>query len=293
MLRSLLVFIASLQSISGLLVGTGRAVGIRNGCHVKTDALCMMAAPEPQDSTRIDRRSLLSVPAKILPAAVVLSTLSQPVHAADDKGKIVVFGGSGYVGAHVDKLLAEQGYKVVAVSRSSPQDQAAKVSKILGVSPTVEYVSLDAGTDDLSGVLSGADAVVSCVGVAPGGSNQREGNGAVNARIANAAKTAGIKRFVYISVASSLANGPAKFLLGDYFKGKAEGEAAVVKAYPSEARLVIKPAFIAGGPPGEIRPPGPPGVKPATVESVAKIVVAGATGQQSGSIDGNDAIAAF
>jgi hypothetical protein len=34
-------------------------------------------------------------------------------------------------------------------------------------------------------------------------------------------------------------------------------------------------------------------MKPATVEAVAKVVVAGATGQQSGSIDGNDAIMAF
>jgi hypothetical protein len=98
---------------------------------------------------------------------------------------------------------------------------------------------------------------------------------------------------VYISVASDLANGPAKFLLGDYFKGKAEAESAVKKDFASDARLVVKPAIIAGGPPGEIRPPGPPGVKPATVEAVAKVVVAGATGQQSGSIDGNDAIMAF
>lgn len=56
---------------------------------------------------------------------------------------------------------------------------------------------------------------------------------------------------------------------------------------------MVKPAIIAGGPPGEVQPPGPPGVKPATVESVDKIMVDGATGQQSGSIGGNEAIAAF
>ena len=157
----------------------------------------------------------------------------------------------------------------------------------------MEFITLDASKDDLTGVLQGADAVVSCVGALPGSSNQRDGNGAVNRIIADASKAAGIKRFVYISVASDLANGPAKFLLGDYFKGKAEAESAVMKDFASDARLVVKPAIIAGGPPGEIRPPGPPGVKPATVEAVAKVVVAGATGQQSGSIDGNDAIMAF
>jgi len=40
----------------------------------------------------------------------------------------------------------------------------------------------------LVGVLSGATAVISCVGIAPGGANQRAGNGAVNVRIADAAK---------------------------------------------------------------------------------------------------------
>ena len=45
-----------------------------------------------------------------------------------------------------------------------------------------------------------------------------------NKIIADAAKAAGIDQFVYLSVASELANGPAKFLLGDYLKGKAEAE---------------------------------------------------------------------
>ena len=214
--------------------------------------------------------------------------------AEDGKGKIVVFGGSGYVGANVCQQLSSKGYKVVSVSRSSASDQSDKVAKILGKSLSgIEYVSLDASADDLAPVLADASAVVSCVGVAPGGANQRAGNGAVNVRIADASKAAGIKRFVYISVASELANGPAKFLLGDYLKGKAEAEAAVVKDYGSADSLVVKPAFIGSGPPGELRPPGPPGVKPAEVVDVAKAVVAGALGQQSGVVDGNAAIAAL
>ena len=109
---------------------------------------------------------------------------------------------------------------------------------------------------------------------------------------ADAAKAAGVSRFVYIGVASDLANGPAKFVLGDYIKGKAEAESAVLKDF-AENSLVVKPAIVAGGPPGEIRPPGPPGVKPASVEAVAKAVVAGAIGAMSGKIDGNDAISSL
>ena len=50
---------------------------------------------------------------------------------------------------------------------------------------------------------------------------------------------------------------------------------------------------IKGGTPGEIRPPGPPGIKPIDVESLAKVVVAGAVGELTGSIDGNEAISAM
>mmetsp|Transcript_18757 Transcript_18757/g.41732 ORF Transcript_18757/g.41732 Transcript_18757/m.41732 type:complete len:320 (+) Transcript_18757:115-1074(+) len=238
----------------------------------------------------IDRRSAIMTGLAGVAAAVSTGTaVVRPAHAAED-GKIVVFGGSGYVGSHVAQLLTSKGYSVVSVSRSS--DQADKIAKILGKPLSgIDYVSLDASTDDLGNVLKDAAAVVSCVGVAPGGANQRAGNGAVNVRIANAAKAAGNKRFVYISVASELANGPAKFLLGDYLKGKAEAEAAVISDFGTDNSLIVKPAIIAGGPPGEIRPPGPPGVKPAAVEDVAKAVVAGALGQKSGTIDGNAAIA--
>ena len=245
-----------------------------------------------EGSSVVNRRTALLGGASTI--ATAFFTASTPALA--EEGKIVVFGGSGYVGAYVGQILTSQGYKVVSVSRSSESEQAEEISKILGKAAapsSLEYVSLDASSSDLSGVLKDASAVISCVGVAPGGANQRAGNGAVNVKIADAAKAAGISRFVYISVASELANGPAKFLLGDYLKGKAEAEAAVVKDFGSSDSLVIKPAIIAGGPPGELRPPGPPGVKPAAVEDVAKAAVAGALGQKSGVIDGNGAIAAL
>ena len=75
------------------------------------------------------------------------------------------------------------------------------------------------------------------------------------------------------------------------FKGKDEAEKSVVQEFGEKA-LIIKPAIVAGGTPGEIRPPGPPGVKPVGVEAVAKVVVAGALGELRGKIDGNDAIVA-
>jgi hypothetical protein len=77
------------------------------------------------------------------------------------------------------------------------------------------------------------------------------------------------------------------------FQGKAEAEKSVVQEFGENSSLIIKPAIIAGGPPGEIRPPGPPGVKPVDVEAVAKAIVAGVEGNLIGEIDGNDAITAL
>ena len=56
--------------------------------------------------------------------------------------------------------------------------------------------SADAATADLSAVFKGADAVVSCVGVVPGGKNQLAGNGAVNVAIADAAAKSKVPKMV-------------------------------------------------------------------------------------------------
>ena len=235
--------------------------------------------------SNLDRRYVVAG-AAALPAAIFAAS---PAAAAGDR--VVIFGGSGYVGAYAAQMLLKQGAQVVSVSRKSPAEQADKVKAILGSDLKLDYQQADALSDDLSGVLKGATAVISCVGIAPGGANQKDGNGQANKKIADATAAAGISKFVYLGVASELANGPIKFVFGDYVKGKAEAEAAVTKDFGASA-LIIKPGIIAGGPPGEIRPPGPPGMTPVPVEAVARAAVAGALGKKSGKVDGNAEIAA-
>ena len=235
------------------------------------------------------RRTVVTLAGAFLTA---LSPAVPPTFADGAKPKVVIFGGSGYVGAYASEMLLAKGASVVSVSRKSSTEANEKVKAILGKSLSdVEYVSLDATSDDLKDVLNGASAVISCVGVAPGGANQRDGNGKANVNIANAAKAAGIDKFVYVGVASELSNGPIKFIFGDYVKGKAEAEAAVLKNFGASA-LVLEPGIIAGAPPGEVRPPGPPGMTPVPVQDVARAAVAGAYGQKTGRIDGNVAISA-
>lgn len=239
-------------------------------------------------SDNVKRRSVLAT----LPAIAGIWTGSDArVHAAGGK-KVVVFGGSGFVGSRVTDLLIKDGYAVTSVSRSSQKDQIGRMQKFVGTAPgEVTYVQLDASAADLNenSLLAGADAVISCVGIVPGGENQLAGNGAVNVRIAKAAKASGVPRFVYISVASAMSDGPGKFLFGDYMKGKAEAEAATLEQFGSANALVIKPAIIegAGAPSG---PPAPPWIKTVNVNAVAKAAIAGALGRQSGIVDGSDAI---
>ena len=252
-----------------------------------------MSLSEP-DEPALGRRAVLSVTS----AGVLASTFGTvaPAIAADkkkgagSKPKIVVVGGSGFVGAHVAQLLAEkENCDVVVVSRVSPAEGASRAKAKLGgaaLPAGVTLLSADAATADLAPLFKGAEAVVSCVGIVPGGKNQRDGNGAVNVRIADAAKAAGVPRFVYISVASAISGGPGKFLFPEYVKGKAEAEAAVVKDYGAASSLVIRPAVIPGGG----GPPGPPGIPPVDVDAVAKMVVAGALGRKSGVVDGGKAI---
>ncbi|CAB9510321.1 expressed unknown protein [Seminavis robusta] len=245
-----------------------------------------------------DRRSLLT-------NLILTGTLFLPTHSAlaeeapatpPKSKKVVVLGGAGYVGSRVTTLLAAQdGISVVSVSRSSPADQAAKIKANTGqsVPSSLEFASLDALQDDLSSVMKDASIVVSCVGIAPWEkSTARAGNGVANTRIADAAKAAGVEKFVYVGVDTQFSNGPGKFLFSEYMKGKAEAEAAVLKDFGSGSAVFIKPGLIDGAPPGEIRPPAPPGLATLSPDAVAKAVVAAVLGTVSGSVDGYDAIMA-
>jgi len=276
------------QAASGFVVKGGLAgrVAHRVRLLAKDDGI------DSQHTNLLDRRSLIQQLTAASAASALSTVLPMPSIAAGTNGKVVIFGGSGYVGAYVDQILVSRGYSVVSVSRSEPSDQKAKVAAILG-SPLdgVEYVSLDASSADLSGVLKGASVVVSCVGAIGSGSDIRLTNGAVNAYIADSAKAAGVDRFVYVSVADELAVGPAKLVLSDYFAGKAEAEAAVIRDFGSDKSLIVRPGIITGAPPGQLRPPGPPNVKPSLVRDVAKAVAYGAIGEKSGTVEGNFAIA--
>ena len=145
-------------------------------------------------------------------------------------GKVWSSGGAGFVGTEISHLLATQGVKVVSVSRRSAAAQAQKVPI-----RAVRRFRLARRLEGRPLVRVQGRGRFS-VGVAPGQKNQLDGNGAVNERIADAAKKAKVGRLVYISVASAISEGTGKLLFADYVKGKQQAEAAVQRNYGGAVR---------------------------------------------------------
>eukprot|EP00638_Chattonella_subsalsa_P004181 CAMPEP_0117760118 /NCGR_PEP_ID=MMETSP0947-20121206/16407_1 /TAXON_ID=44440 /ORGANISM="Chattonella subsalsa, Strain CCMP2191" /LENGTH=255 /DNA_ID=CAMNT_0005580683 /DNA_START=210 /DNA_END=977 /DNA_ORIENTATION=- len=234
--------------------------------------------------------------------------------------KVAVLGGSGFVGSRVCEVLAERGCSVTSVSRTGTIPSWAESKD------WAEGVSWEQGnvlTDEakVKALLKGCEAVVSTIGVI-GFDNAilETGNGDANEQAVKIAKQAGVKKFVYVSVASAVEDAAGGVLAG-YFDGKQRAEKAVKQSYPNEKSLIIKPSFIYGGDSFNVSPPrvpdgygsfvesalslgfvrsvasvspGPLAVAlspPVSVKTVAAAAAAGALGLvQGGKLDGTDDI---
>lgn len=152
---------------------------------------------------------------------------------------VTIVGGSGFVGRYIARRLAKDGWRIrVAVRRPNE----ALFVKTYGVVGQVEPVACNIRDEaSLRAVMRGADAVVNCVGILNrSGRNtfdavQAEGPG----RVAKVAAEMGVARLVHVS-----AIGADKASDSDYARTKAEGEAAVLAAFPSA--VILRPSIIFG-----------------------------------------------
>jgi len=151
-------------------------------------------------------------------------------------GKVVtVLGGSGFFGRHVGQELLGRGARLRIASRHPERAFDLKPLATLG---NVQFVRADAQRPETLGpALIGADAVVNLVGAFTGDLDALQGDGA--GRIADLAKRAGVQAFVHVSALGADAGSPT-----DYARTKAEGEAAILAAFPSAT--VLRPAILFG-----------------------------------------------
>lgn len=154
-------------------------------------------------------------------------------------GLITVFGGSGFVGGQVVRILARRGWRIrVAVRRP---DRAYKL-QTSGHVGQIQAVRCDAtNAADVQMALEGADAAINLVGVLhESGSRTFQAVHVGAARtIADACAAAGVGRLVHVS---ALGANPES--ASNYACTKAAGEMAVREAKPDA--VVIRPSIVFG-----------------------------------------------
>jgi len=152
---------------------------------------------------------------------------------------VTIVGGSGFVGRYIARRMARAGWRVrVAVRRPNE----ALFVKPYGTPGQVEPVACNIRDDaSVRAVVRGADAVVNCVGILNrSGRNtfaaiQAEGAG----RVARIAAEERVAHLVHLSAIGADAASDSR-----YARSKAEGETAVLAAFP--AAVILRPSIIFG-----------------------------------------------
>jgi uncharacterized protein YbjT (DUF2867 family) len=151
---------------------------------------------------------------------------------------VTVFGGSGFLGRHVVRALANRGYRIrVAVRQpelTGHLQPLGRVGQIQAVQANVRVApSVEAAARD-------ADAVVNLVGILFERGRQRfdavQAQGAEH--VARAAATAGA-RLVHVSAIGADENSPSH-----YARSKADGERRVLAAEPQA--IIMRPSIVFG-----------------------------------------------
>jgi NADH dehydrogenase len=152
---------------------------------------------------------------------------------------VTIFGGSGFVGRYIARRLAREGWRVRVAVRRPNEALFVRTYGVVGqVEPVLSNIRDDAS---VAAALSGADAVVNCVGVlAEDGRNTFAAVQAEGAeRIARLAAEAGIGRFVQLSAIGADPTSDSA-----YARTKAEGEAAVLRHVPTA--VILRPSIVFG-----------------------------------------------
>jgi NADH dehydrogenase len=153
--------------------------------------------------------------------------------------QVTVIGGSGFIGRHVVRCLARQGWVIrVAVRRP---DEALYLKTMGDVGQIVPVAANLRDEASLAAAVAGVSAVVNLVGILH--ESGAQGFAAIHAegagRAARLAKAAGAEHFVHVSAIGADPASPSA-----YARSKAAGEAAVRAAFPEA--VILRPSVVFG-----------------------------------------------
>lgn len=159
--------------------------------------------------------------------------------------RILVIGGTGFIGQHVVAKLAARNDAVFVPTRR------LRHARELMVHPTVTILPGDVHQDSvLDSLVQGMDAVINLVGVLhsppgrPYGPAFDAAHVQLPAKIARACATHGVKRLIHVSALGASADGTS-----GYSRSKAAGEAAiaaVVGQTPELCVTIFRPSVVFG-----------------------------------------------
>lgn len=152
---------------------------------------------------------------------------------------VTVFGGSGFVGRHVVRALAKDGWRIrVAVRRP---DLAGHLQPLGGVGQIVATQANLRFPESVKLAVRGSDAVVNLVGIlAESGKQKFQAVQADGPRlVAEAAREAGATRFIQMS-----AIGADRASKAQYGQTKAAGETAVLDVFADA--VILRPSIVFG-----------------------------------------------
>lgn len=152
---------------------------------------------------------------------------------------VTVFGGSGFVGRHVVRALARQGWRIRVACRrpdlAHHLQPLGRVGQIHAVQANMRYPA------SIATAVQGADAVINLVSILrPVGRQTFEAVHSFGARAcARLSKEAGVKTHIYMSALGADATSDS-----DYARTKGEAEQAVREEFPET--IIFRPSVIFG-----------------------------------------------
>src|SRR5579864_8119291 len=155
------------------------------------------------------------------------------------RGLVTVFGGSGFVGTQIVRVLARQGWRLrVAVRRPWQAYRLPMLGDVGQIEVTQANVR---APETVARALEGAEAAVYAVGALYESGRQRFEalHAEAPAAVAETAARLGATRFAHVSAIGADAASPSA-----YARTKAAGEAGVRAAFP--AATILRPSVVFG-----------------------------------------------